>query len=451
MNEVRIAFIPIVRPLFRGASMGLWEESLKTLETLKDNLGFTIAYQAQPIAEEAEALACVKAIQDADIDLVLIQHVTFATGELLMPILEMDLPTALWAMPEFTTKGPLPQNALCGMNMGLSFDVKRELPLKWFYGKADQDNFKESFENTIRAIKGMKAVQQSKVLWVGGTAPGFFRLESVPELSMQIEKLPLEAVSEQMASISEDEVQAYLDQTDEPLDFEKAALSQTLKLELALKKLSDGYDGVALRCWPEIPEQADAMCCATFARLADDDKIFACEGDMAGLASMLTVGAISGQSPILMDLSHIDANDDACMFWHCGNVSKIWAKEGKTNLINHFNRKIPAVRHMQLHPGKVSGLRFLEDKKAVVFAGEVIDRSDGFDGVFGWISKLRWAGQPLSASSFLANILHHRLPHHLTWGRDDHEQANLECCFWMGYQPLEANSLAENGLVSWPA
>lgn len=96
-------------------------------------------------------------------------------------------------------------------------------------------------------------------------------------------------------------------------------------------------------------------------------------------------------------------------------------------------------------------LETCKDKKEEVFAGEVIDRSDGFDGMFDWISKLRWASQPLLASSLLANILHHRLPHHLTWGRDDHEQAILECCYWMGYQSLEADPQAENGLVSWPA
>ncbi len=81
---------------------------------------------------------------------------------------------------------------------------------------------------------------------------------------------------------------------------------------------------------------------------------------------------------------------------------------------------------------------------------EAIACVKAINAFFSWISQLRWVGRAQSEQTFLANILHHRLPHHLTWGRNDYEQAMLECCCWMGYQPLEANPQANNGLVSWP-
>ncbi len=149
---------------------------------------------------------------------------------------------------------------------------------------------------------------------------------------------------------------------------------------------------------------------------------------------MLATAAITGQPAILLDLSH--AADDGLLFWHCGNAARAWAPSGRTRLDLHFNRRIPAVRDMRLAPGPVSGLRFLEHRKAVVYAGEVLDRTDGFDGVSGWIGHLRWRGQTMSPDGFLASVLNHRLPHHLIWGRGDEEAALIELCGWLGHEPL---------------
>jgi L-fucose isomerase-like protein len=283
------------------------------------------------------------------------------------------------------------------------------------------------------------------VLWIGGTAPGFTRLESLPDLPVHVDRRPLDAVFDALRDVDDTHVDARLAAFDEPSSIARDDLRGTIRVELALESLARGYDAVALRCWPEIPDRVGVQTCSAYARLADHGCPFACEGDAAGVISMLATAAVTGQPAVLLDLVHIA--HDGLLFWHCGNAARAWASGGSTRLDPHFNRGIPAVRAMHLAPGPVSGLRFLEHGKAVVYAGEVLDRTDGFDGVSGWIGGLRWAGQAVSPDGFLASVLNHRLPHHLIWGRGDEEAALLELCGWLGHGPLASDS--ENTILRW--
>jgi L-fucose isomerase-like protein len=436
---LRLGLVPIVRPLFRGAHMGLQETSRQGLVALGPRLGFEVTYAADPVGDLEQAGEAARAIdarrRAGALDLVLIEHITFATGDLITPFLEIPLPLGIWALPEATSHGPLPQNALCGLNLSLSLPSPRTVPVKWFYGSADEAGFQTRLGVTVQALRGMRAVRDARLLWVGGTAPGFYRLESLPDLPLHIDRLPLDAVYDALEGVSDLEAGDRLAAYDEPTAIVRDDLRATARLEAALEHLAEGYDGVALRCWPELPDAVRSMACAPYGRLADRGCAFACEGDAAGLVSMLAVAAVSGHPAALLDVSHVDGG--GLMFWHCGNAGRAWARDGQTRLTRHFNRGIAAVREMRLAPGPVSGLRFLEDRQAVVYAGEVLDRPDGFDGVSGWIGRLRWAGREATPQAFLASVLNHRLPHHLVWGLGDAEPALLELCGWLGHRPLE--------------
>lgn len=448
---VRLGLVPILRPLFRGARMGLSESSRKSLEMLAPELGFVLEYVADPVTDADEASARAQEIEhrhrEGSLDLVLVEHVTFATGDLIVPFLDLPAPLGIWALPEATTRGPLPQNALCGLNLSLSLPTRRTVPVKWFYGDAGDADFRRRIEVTLRAIRGVKAVRESRLLWVGGTAPGFQRLESLPDLPLRLDRLPLEAVFDALRSVSQNDADARLAEYDEPSAIAGENLRATARLEVALERLAQGYDGVALRCWPEVPDRAGSVTCAPYARLADRGCLFACEGDAAGLVSMLAVAAVTDQPAVLLDLSHAD--DDGLLFWHCGNAARTWAAKTRTTLAPHFNRELPAVRDMRLAPGPVCGLRFLEGRRAAVYAGTVLDRAEGYDGVSGWIGALRWTKQPLTAPAFLASVLNHRLPHHLVWGLGDFEAALLELCGWLGHTPLPPDP--EDVSLRWTA
>lgn len=357
----------------------------------------------------------------------------------------MPVPLGLWALPEATTSGPLPQNALCGLNMSMSLPVSRALPVKWFYGDPADAGFLASLDVTVRALAGRRALTRGRVLWIGGTAPGFYRLAATPDLPLRVDEAPLQILDEALAAVPAADVGTRLAALDEPSAVPRAELAPSVRVELALERLSRGYDGIALRCWPELPERAGAMACAAFGRLGDRGLPTACEGDIGGLASMLAVAAVTRGPAVLLDLSHVE--DDALLFWHCGNAARAWAA-GETRLALHFNREIAAVRDMRLRPGPVSGLRFLERRAAAVYAGQVVAHGGGYDGVSGWIGDLRWADDRLTPRAYVATVLNHRLPHHFIWGLGDAHAALRELCDWLGYRVLPADPTPR--VVAWP-
>lgn len=437
---LRIGLVPIVRPLFRGAKFGLEVKARAALEALAPRLDFELAWVCEPVADAAQAEAAAKAAQAAQLDFLLLEHVTFATGDLLAPFLELPLPLGLWALPEVWDSGPLPQNALCGLNLGMS--LRRQTPVKWLYGDPEDAWFFSRFRLTLDALRGVKALRESRVLWLGGPAPGFFAFDALPMTGLMVEKADLGELWAALEAVQDSEVDELLSGFDEPSDYTQEELRTTARLELALARLAQGFDGVAIREWPEIPEKLGVMAYSAMARLADRGYTFAPEGDLLGLAGQLALQAISGAPAILLDIAHF--SERGVMLWHGGEAPKAWA-EGPTRLIAHFNRGCPAVRDMALKAGPVSGLRILPGNKAVVHGGE-LSGEKGYDGDSGLLTRASWAAQEIEPRQFLASWLNHRLPHHLAVGMGEHQGALLEMCAWLGLEVLPVN-LEENRLV----
>lgn len=448
---LRIGLVPIIRPLFRGAKFGLEIKARAALEALAPKLDFELAFVFEPVADAAQAEAAAKAAQAAKLDFLLVEHVTFATGDLFTPFLELPLPVGLWAVPEVWDTGPLPQNAICGLNLGVSLlgttgptSLRRQMPIKWFYGGPEDEWFLSRFRLTLDALRGVKVLREGRVLWLGGPAPGFFAFDAVPTTGLMVEKADLGELWTALEAVRDSEVDEVLSGFDEPSDYTKEELRTTVRLELALARLARGFDGVAIREWPEIPEKLDVMAYAAMARLADQGYTFAPEGDVMGLAGQLALQAVSKQPAILLDISHF--SEKGVMLWHGGEAPKAWA-EGPTRLIAHFNRGCPAVRDMALKAGPISGLRILPGNKAVVHGGE-LSGEKGYDGDSSWLTRASWAGQEIEPRQFLTSWFNHRIPHHLAVGMGQHQAALLEMCGWLGLEVLPAN-LEENRLV-WP-
>lgn len=446
---LRIGVVPIVRSLFRGSRLGLETKSFEALCALGPQLGFEVAYASEPIATAEQAQAVARAAQDANLDLLLIQHVTFSTGEVFLPLLDLPTPVGLWALPEVWDHGPLPQNAICGLNLGVSLVGKQGLtssctgPVKWFYGNVEDEWFQSRLKLTLEALRGAKVLRHGRVLWLGGTAPGFFAFDAPLETGMTVKKAPLDELWAALDAVSESATEEVLDAFDEPTEYGQEELRATVRLELALSTLAQGYDGVALREWPEIPEKTGVMAYSAMARLADRGQCWAPEGDILGLASMLALKAVTGQPSILLDLSHLSSR--GLMLWHGGEAPIAWT-DSPTKLVPHFNRGIPAVRDMALKAGLVSGLRLLPGRRAVVHGG-ALSGEKGYDGDSGWMTRASWACQDLTSEQFLASWLNRRVPHHMVLGMGNYQPALMELCAWLGLEVLPP--LSEEHILSW--
>ncbi len=454
--RLKLGFVSVIRPTFKGDGRGAAARSLAKLRELGDELGFEVISASIAASDLESSRKAAKELSEADLDYLLIQHSTFATGELLVPLLHAAPRVGVWALPEAAGKaeatGPLPLNALCGLNMTLSFlehpQVDKLEPVKWFYGEVDSEWFRARLAPTLAALRGLKALESARVLQVGGTAPAFYGLEERPELaSIQVDSMELAEVFERMAALPEAQVKARAEDwaEEEPLEAPLEHLEQAARLELTLKTLAaEGrYDAIALRCWPEFPERCGAQISAAVGRMADAEIPTACEGDVMGALSMLALQGVSRQPSVLLDLSDVDTHDDSLLFWHCGNGPLAWAARPGTRLTKHFNRDtVGTVRDMVLRPGPATGFRLLSGgKQALIVSGEFLEAKPSFDGVRGWLGHLRWGGEPVSAQSFVANVLDTHLPHHFAFGLGSLEDALTELCAYLDTSPLPARPL----------
>jgi L-fucose isomerase-like protein len=459
---LRVGLVAVIRPLFKGDSPAVAERTAAQLRDLGKELGFELITPSLParpvhpatgkelpgfaVHDEATARHAADSLAELEPDLVLVQQTTFATGDLLAPLLRLSTPLALWAVPERSggrgASGPLPLNSLCGLNMSMSLlgtaSVDRRLPVKWLHGEADSTPFRRRFAPTVAALRALRALRAARVLQIGGTAPHFYALEEMPSLEgVTVEHMTLELLFERMAAVPRQQRRELSERwrEREETSVDDPQLERSAALELALAGIVEegGYSAVALRCWPELPERCGTMACAALARMGDARVPSACEGDVMGALSMLALQGAGGSPALLLDLSDVD--EEELFFWHCGNGPLEWAGPSGTRLTAHFNQDLGTVRDMIIRPGPATGFRLLDGgRRAVVFAGEFAGDGDGanYDGIRGRLGKLSWNGTRVTSRQFLANVLDWRLPHHLALGGGGLDESLLELCGWLG-------------------
>lgn len=467
----RIGFVPVIRPLFKGDAPAAAAASLAELEALGEILGFDVVVAtvgsetvhaatgkpmpAYAVTDVDEAERAATELSDGALDFLLVQHTSFATGDLLAPLVNAHRRVGVWALPEVAgargNTGPLPLNSLCGLNMTLSLldapQVGKQEPVAWFYGQVGDPWFRERFDPTIAALRGLRAMERARVLQIGGTAPAFYGLEEMPDAlhDVTVDTRPLEALFDAVSGISATEAEALAaDWKRETFDASHEDLVRGARIELALTAMTieAGADALAVRCWPELPDACGAMACAAMGNTAARLVPAACEGDVMGALSMLALQGVTGESAILMDISDLDREDDSLLVWHCGNAPLRWAATGApTRLTTHFNRDgVGVVRDMVVRPGAASGFRLLRGgREALIVSGRFgSPDKDGFDGVRGWLHDLTWNGRSMRATAVVAGMLDLRLPHHVAFGMEDRTLALRELSRWLGASPVAA-------------
>lgn len=458
MIRPRIGFVSVTRPAFKGDGAAVARRSLDGLGRLAERLGFELVASGRAVRDAAEAARAADAVAHEQLDYLLVQLTTFATGDVVAPLLAAVERVGLWGVPESAggwREGPLPLNSLCGLNMTLSLldapQVAKTEPVKWFYGLADEPDFERRLAATVGALRGLAALRNARILAIGGTAPGFYGLEEVPALDgVEVVERDLTALFEGVAAVPQVEAEARARgwQKREPTDLSFEQLVRGARIDVALERLGEetGATALAVRCWPEVPESCGSMACAAMGDASGREVPAACEGDVMGALSMLALQGVSGDPAILMDLSDVDEADDTLQVWHCGNAPLAWAAPGPsgspdTRLTTHFNRDgTGVVRDMRLRAGPVTGFRLLSSGRRAVIAGGEVRREEkaGYDGVRGWIGGLRWGDRPVDVRAFVANLLDRRLPHHLAFGRGDRVDALHELCAYLGADVVPA-------------
>jgi hypothetical protein len=469
LTTLRLGFVAVVRPAFKGDGASVAQRSGAYLAELASASGAELVDAGAAVRDAAEAVAAADRLAELRLDLLVIQHATFATGDLLAPLLAAAPRAVVWAVPESAgsrvggpdgASGPLPLNSLCGLNMTLSFAEGprggARGPVGWCYGEPGDPALRSRLRSLLAAERGVVALAATRVLAIGGTAPGFYGLEQPPlPLGATVIARPLTDLFDRVAGVDSATAEAHAEawRAEEPLAAPWTHLVQAARIDLALASMArdSGANALAVRCWPELPDACGAMACAAMGRAADRRLPAACEGDVWGAASMRVLQAVADGPTALLDLSDLDRRRDALLLWHCGNAPRALAAAPGTRLTTHFNRDgTGVVRDQTLAPGPATAFRLVPGPDcrvdAAVVGGRVLEaQGTSFDGVRGWWGELVWGREPISAERAIASVLDHRLPHHLALAAGDVREALLEFCARIGGAPLPPSPRAGLG------
>jgi L-fucose isomerase-like protein len=447
--------------LHQGANY--FASACSLLERVSSGSQATVIVYGKLVSDEDCAQEACRFFVANAVDLVVVATTAFPNGNIAFPFARLDIPLALWSFPEPKTKGPLPTNSLCGMNMLsstlTSFLRSSAIKWKWFFGAPGSPQLEKRLEATIAALAAIKSLRNSKIALIGGAANGFndllfdegalfnrFRVRVVhgieaSEVIQLAGKMQPSEVAHAAATFTDSCGQINVDQD---------SLNRATRVYLALSNIasSTGCDALAVSCWPKFQTDFGIAVCAVLARLQDDGIVAACEGDVNGALSMLLLKALGRNTPTLLDLVAFDDNDDSIQVWHCGASPCVFSRDGtfSLNLHHHLTsglegdnaRTVGVVRDMIFKESEVTFLQVNSTfERYFTFEGLVFEGKDSFNGSRGWIKELVTDGHRLSALDLMETIMTKGLQHHYVMAHGRASNVVREVASWLDLEPFE--------------
>jgi L-fucose isomerase-like protein len=466
MEKIRIYAVSTIQTSFWGSEKGeFFNFHMPRLKDFEEKLQFSLSWAERPVTDQKGAEQAAQEAKVKGADFLLVQSTTFSAGGMIIPFAQSSIPLGIWGVPEITNTGAIPYNSFCGINMYASIIrqyLRKDIPYKWFFGNPDDELFLERFTVTINALRAVKAVRGSRIALVGGVAPGFYDLafnESrlMEKLGIQIFPHEFGEIKELAPSFSDAEANEQLRKfqagcVSTAEDLAAKGLENMARVYLAIRKIieKNGYNSLALGCWPKYRKEFGIVVCAVIGRLLEDGILVACEGDIESLITMIMLKELSGTTPMLMDLSSFDEKDGTILMWHCGSAPNCYADACGVALEGHYKPgsrvpgedsiRVAGVYDMYYRPQTATVARLSgSGSNLLAFSGDFVEKADrSFDGSRGWIGKLEMEHKPLAIRDLLETVMTGGLQHHyaITAGRV--EDALREAAAWLKINKISA-------------
>ena len=330
---IRVGYVGVHIATYYAEEFGQFDRARQGLAQLGDQLGFELVAREGGVMDVEQATALARELADERLDLLIIQTAACSMADVLLPFADLGIRLGIWATPEPRYDGDIPFNSMVTANIFASTlrryyrDAKA---FKWFYGHVEDDAFRRRLAVTIGALKGCRALAESRVSWIGGLAPGFENLRfDARDLNdrlhgarvMPRELRELVDIAEQFTDAEAKDVAEDMVAAARAVNTPDEFIQRNARLYLALRAVcrQDGANAVALQDWPTMQDVYDVSPLLSLCWLAERDRIpSAHEGDVLGALSMRMMGAVAGGLPTIMDIAVIDPERDAALLWHCG-------------------------------------------------------------------------------------------------------------------------------------
>ena len=338
---------------------------------------------------------------------------------------QWDGAIVLWATPERLDTDRVSSCSLVGAHAAAALLRQFQRPFEIAYSDP-RDAGQTQLEQSIRIATAAAQLCRSKIGLVGQHAPGFINMHVDPatlmqQLGVHLHHIGLAEMMTLMQSLDAADVERDVQQALAlPIDRGEVTdeqLAVDSRFYLATRRLMDDLtlDAIAVRCWPEMPNQIGQWPYLAMARLTTEGRVIALEGDADGATTGLMLKLLGLGPGYISDwLEHSGRN---ITLWHPGHAP-LWLTQldgsGRgPRLGRHFNTNHPIVIDAALKPDYPITLCRLW-------------RCDGQYRMTAMEAHTRPMNRPLSGATALAELVdrdaddwfqqlcHAGMPHHIT-------------------------------------
>ena len=319
--------------------------------------GFTAFEPAEKVIDEGSLRRAVATCEREGAEVMVLLQTTMGDGRLAPTLAQLwPDPLVLWATPEKPDGDMISSCSLVGAHawastlrqMGHSFEV--------VCGDPDSSETRQQVSDAVRMAATVRRLRSVRLGLIGGQAPGYFAMGADPfsvhrGLGAQVQTFSLLEFANAANALSEDAVAedvAKVKALKLPhKDTSDADLPMASRLYLAMRSFLDNeaLDAMTIRCWPELPNTFEQWPYLGIARLTDEGRAVACEGDADGALSAW-IGEDLGLGRCYLT-DWLEHDRETITLWHGGaapmGLCPPVGEPGGPQIARHFNIKKPAV------------------------------------------------------------------------------------------------------------
>ena len=322
-----------------------------------------------PITDEKEMQQAILGCYENDVKTIIISQPTMGDGNL-WPLLlaEWCGGIIIWATPENLDNTKVSACSLVGAHNWTSGMAQAGKPPYLVYGMPGKEKTVADLNDAIYSSSAAAKLRQARVGLIGDHAPGFLNMAVDSAAMMQLlgtrlRRFGLHEFFALVHSYSDDIVAADRAKAEalnlpvrEGIVISDEVWNLSSRFYLAVRELveTENLDAIALRCWPEIPNEFGIWAYLAISRLASDGINICEEGDVAGALGCL-LAQLLGCETAAFNSDWLEHDDDSIVLWHGGatplGMCQPKGEPGGPTLGLHFNTGKPLIIDAELRYG----------------------------------------------------------------------------------------------------
>ncbi len=319
--------------------------------------GFVAVEPKEKVVDDATLRSAMTMFEKEGVGALALLQTTMGDGRLAPTLAQLwPDPLILWATPEKQEGDMISSCSLVGAHAWGSTLRQMGHAFELVYGDPDAAETRDRLREAVRLAETVRRLRSVRLGLVGGQAPGYFAMGADPfamhqGLGVQLQMFSLlefanvvNGLSDQAVAEDVEKVKAlrlgHKDTSDEDLPMAS-------RLYLAMRSFLDNeaLDAMTIRCWPEMPNTFGQWPYLGIARLVEEGRAVACEGDADGALSAWIGESLGLGRAYLTDW--LEHDRETITLWHGGaapmSLCPPVGKAGGPRIARHFNIKKPAV------------------------------------------------------------------------------------------------------------